>query len=243
MESNKISVCIVVNDNLFESTYCVLNLIAKTNLPFSLYVYDFKDNVNLHNKISKALHEYNNLKSYSRVSRTKSLSFAYNDFLNNCKTEYAVIVPSNVIVNDSWLNELKYAYINFENSGCISIKENSENLKLSSKLFVNTKLKEDQMKTVYVDDKNFFKDFVFFETKKGKEMGYFNEDPVLKGLEMSEWTFRFFAKGYPNFYLTYNNVIRLKTVDEILNPDITNEAKKLFRLIANTSLTIEKNGE
>lgn len=243
MESNKISVCVVVNENPFESTFCVLNLIAKTNLPFSLHVYDFKDNVNLHSKISEALHEYNNLKSYYKVCRPKSLSFAYNDFLNNCKTEYAVIVPSNVIVNDNWLNELKYAYINFENSGCISIKENSENLKLSSKLFVNTKLKEDQMKTVYVDDKNFFKDFVFFETKKAKEMGYFNEEPVLKGLEMSEWTFRFFAKGYSNFYLNYNNVIRLKTIDEVLNPDTTNEAKKLFRTIANKSLTIEKNGE
>ena len=64
MESNKISVCVVVNENPFESTFCVLNLIAKTNLPFSLHVYDFKDDVDLDIKISEALHEYDNLKSY-----------------------------------------------------------------------------------------------------------------------------------------------------------------------------------
>ena len=57
---------------------------------------------------------------------------------------------------------------------------------------------------------------------------------------MSEWTFRFFAKGYSNYYLTYNNVVRLKTTDETLNPEISNEAKKLFRTIANSSLTIKK---
>ena len=96
------------------------------------------------------------------------------------------------------------------------------------------------MKTVYVDDKNFFKDFVFFETKKAKEMGFFNEDTLLNGLEMSEWTFRFFAKGYSNFYINYNNVVRLKTTDSILNPEISNEAKKLFKSIANSSLTIKK---
>ena len=240
MESNEISVCVLVNDNSFEASFCVLNLIAKTNLPFNLHVYDFNANVDLDKKIAEALHEYDNFKSYIRIKCLKSISYAYNDFLNNCKTEYAVIVPSNVIVNNNWLHELKYAYINFENSGCISIKENSENLKLTSKLFSNTQLKEDQMKTVYVDDKNFFKDFVFFETKKAKEVGYFNEDPVLNGLQMSEWTFRFFAKGYSNYYLTYNNVVRLKTTDETLNPEISNEAKKLFRTIANSSLTIKK---
>jgi hypothetical protein len=240
MESNEISVCVLVNENIFEASFCVQNLIEKTNLPFNLTVYYFKSNIDLDASISKALHDYDNLKSYISHNCVKSLSYAYNDFLNNCKTQYAVIVPSNIIVNSNWLHELKYAYINFENSGCISIKENSENLKLTSKLFSNTQLKEDQMKTVYVDDKNFFKDFVFFETQKAKEVGYFNEDPVLNGLQMSEWTFRFFAKGYSNFYLTYNNVVRLKTTDKILNPETSNEAKKLFRTIANSSLTIKK---
>lgn len=240
MESNEISVCVLVSDNSFEASFCLQNLIEKTNLPFNLKVYYFKNDDDLHISLSKGLHEYDNFKSYSSINRPKNISFAYNDFLNNCKTEYAVIVPSNVIVNNNWLHELKYAHINFENSGCISIKENSENLKLTSKLFSNTQLKEDQMKTVYVDDKNFFKDFVFFETKKAKEVGYFNEDPVLNGLQMSEWTFRFFAKGYSNFYLTYNNVVRLKTTDNILNPEISNEAKKMFRTIANSSLTIKK---
>ena len=240
MESNEISICLLVNDNSFEASFCLRNLIEKTNLPFNLKVYYFKKDDNLHISLSKGLHEYDNLKSYSSIKCLKSISYAYNDFLNNCTTKYAVIVPSNVIVNDNWLHELKYAHINFENSGCVSIKENSENLKLTSKLFSNSISEEDQMKTVYVDDKNFFKDFVFFETKKAKEMGFFNEDTLLNGLEMSEWTFRFFAKGYSNFYINYNNVVRLKTTDSILNPEISNEAKKLFKSIANSSLTIKK---
>jgi hypothetical protein len=240
MSSNEISVCVLVNDNPFETNFCLQNLIEKTNVPFSLHVYWFQNFLEINNEIESGLHKYDNFKNYVSVNGIKSLSYAYNDFLNNCKTQYAVIVPSNIIVNSNWLHELKYAYINFENSGCISIKENSENLKLTSKLFSNTQLKEDQMKTVYVDDKNFFKDFVFFETQKAKEVGNFNDDPVLNGLQMSEWTFRFFAKGYSNFYLTYNNVVRLKTTDEILNPETSNEAKKLFRTIANSSLTIKK---
>jgi hypothetical protein len=240
MDSNKISVCVLVNDNFFETNFCLQNLIEKTNVPFSLHVYCFQNFIETKNEITSGLHDNDNFKNYVSVNGITSLSYAYNDFLNNCNTEYAVIVPSNVIVNNNWLQELKYSYINFENSGCISIKENSENLKLSSKLFVNTRLEEDQMKTVYVDDKNFFKDFVFFNTQKAKEIGNFIEDPILNGLQMSEWTFRFFAKGYSNFYLTYNNVVRLKTTDNILNPEISNEAKKLFRTIANSSLTIKK---
>lgn len=240
MSNNEISICVLVNENPFETIFCLQNLIEKTNLPFSLYIYYFKNNVEIQKKISKLLHEHDNLKSCNHISSFNGLSFAYNDFLKNCKTEYAVIVPSNVVVNNNWLNELKFAYLNFQNSGCISIKENSENLKITSKLFFDTIKREDQMKAVYVDDKNLFKDFVFFETKKAKEVGFFNEDPNLKGFEMSEWTFRFFAKGYSNFYITYNNVFRFKITDEILNPEINTKAMKLFKQLANSSLTIKK---
>ena len=68
-------------------------------------------------------------------------------------------------------------------------------------------------------------------------MGYLNNN--LKGLEIAEWTFRWFAKGYSNYYLKYESVIRLKTEDDLLKPKITRKTTDSFKKLVNSQLTIE----
>jgi hypothetical protein len=240
--SEPISVCVLVNDNQFESQFCLRNLIAKTNYAFKLYVYALSNyqEVNHFLKEISFNNFYKELNLINSFDFDRTVGFCYNDFLKNCKTEYAVFLPSNCIVNDNWLTELKYNYKNFEKSGCTSIKSNSENLKLTSKIF-NNETSEDQLRTVYVDDKNFFSDFAFFSTDKIAEIGYVAEN--LKGLELAEWTFRFFAKGYSNYFLKYENVIRLKTEDNLLKPKITKQISDSFKKLVNSHLKIEAYGE
>jgi hypothetical protein len=241
--SEPISVCVVLNENDFENKFCLKNLIDKTSFPFHLHVYNlfFSDS----KAIDKFLKDLNFNDSYQQKNisfskNLKTLSECYNDFLKNCDTKYAVFLPSNCVVNNNWLTELKFNYESFEKSGCVSIKSNSENLNLTSKVFFDSTNKlnfDDQCRTVYVDNNNFFLDFAFFQTDKIKEMGYLNNN--LKGLEIAEWTFRWFAKGYSNYYLKYESVIRLKTEDDLLKPKITRKTTDSFKKLVNSQLTIE----
>ncbi len=245
-KSELISVCVIVNENDFENKFCLKNLIDKTNFTFHLHVYSLGN--------YEEIDEFLNSQSFNKFYQQKTIvnfseenrkvSTCYNDFLKNCKTEYAVFLPSNCIVNDNWLTELRFNYESFEKSGCISIKSNSENLKLTSKVFFDSTNKfnfDDQLRTVYVDDKNFFTDFAFFKTDKVEEIGYL--DTNLQGLELAEWTFRWFAKGYANYYLKYESAIRLKTEDQLLKPKITKTTTDSFKKLVNAHLTIEAYGE
>jgi hypothetical protein len=235
-----ISICIVVNENEYETIFCIKNLIENTNIPFTLDIYYLKYSVKVEDTIKSSILTNTNCRNYYNLkvsSWNKNLAFCYNHFLHTCNTEYAVIVPSNVIVNFGWLSELQFNYKNFDKSGCISIKTNSENLNLTSLLFNNLDLDE-QMRTVYVDNKNFFNDFIFFSIDKFKEIGVVNE--TLSGLELAEWSFRLFSKGYFNYYIKYQNIIRLSINDEILNPTISKNILNNFKKIANAHLTIEK---
>lgn len=237
-----VAICMVVNSNYKEAIYCIENLIEKTKHPFKFYIYNFNP---------KAVDYFSFLISHvadceidNYISSTskKTLGNIYNEFLDKVNEKYAVILPCNVLVNDNWLTDLKYEYESCENSGCVSIKENIADLKLSSVLTTNFD-GEDGMKTVYFNSKNYFKEFAFFATEKAKQIGKFVEFG-LNGMELAEWTFRYFAKGYSNFYLKYVNAIRLKSEnDNLLRPDISKQTLTKFKELANNSLTIEKNGD
>jgi hypothetical protein len=239
-KTEPIAICIIINDNYRESIFAIENLIAKTRHPIKLYIFNFNPKaVTYLNFMISHICNYHIFHYDTFNCKNYSLGTIYNEFIESATEKFAVFFPTNLVVNENWLSELKFNYNGFEKSGCISIKENIEDLKLSSLLFQNG-VSEDLLRTVYVDQKNFFKDFLFVELSKAKEVGKFIETEDLKGLELSEWSFRFFANGYNNYYIKYENAIRLKLADEFLYPQLSKQIAKRFTEIANKSLTIEK---
>jgi hypothetical protein len=227
MENDKVDIFMITNDNVFETKFCIDNLIKNTNYPFTLNIFNLNSSNpefcayldNLKNSISCILVSIQPVK----------LSEIYSLILNNITQEYVVFLPSNVIVNDNWLTELKHSYQCIENSGCVSIKSNTENLLLTSVLFKTTDNLEDEMKTVFVNKTNTFNDFIFFSKDRLKRVGGFETNNELLGMEINDFSFRFLNEGYFNYYLKYNNCIRLKLNDKILYPKITKSVTNNFK--------------
>jgi hypothetical protein len=239
--SEPIAICVLINENEFETIFCIENLIAKTNIPFELHIYFFKEYTEYLEQLTKSCFVNKNLKSIHTVNCVgKTLSFAYNDFLTNCKSTYGVFFPSNCIVNENWLSELKQNYSQIKNSGCISIKKTSENLKLTSVLYENVLHNEEQMKTVYFTEHQSFNDFCFFSLDNARNIGNLTNDRLLNGVELKLWSFSFFSNGLINYFIKYNNVIQLKTEDSVLYPKITKQTAEKFKLYANKLLTVNK---
>lgn len=238
-----VAICIVINENFKQSIFALENLIAKTTHPIYLYIFNFNAKaVSYLNYMISHVCKYHIFHYEDEDPLKVSLGTIYNKFISKATEKYGVFFPTNAIVNENWLTELKFNYEAFDKSGCISIKENITDLKLSSLLF-QIGVTEDELKTVYVDTKNFFKDFLFVELSKAKEVGEFQENKNIRGLELAEWSFRFFAYGYNNYYLKYENAIRLKVEDKLLYPPMSKSVAKLFNEIANKTLTIEKTTE
>lgn len=232
-QSESVSICILLNENEFESKFCLENLVCNTDLNFELFLYLFKPNESVVKMLQSYSNSKNNFISLNVFNNNQSVTGVYNHFLNCTKNPYNVIIASDIIVNKHWLINLKHSYKNIIKSGCISLKSNSDKLILSSKLDA-----EDSLRTVYVSEENLFNDLVFFSSDKIKEIGYFNDK--LKGVELAEWSFRFFANGYENYYLKYKNVIRLNCNDAFLKPKLSQEIKSNFVKILNNRLTVEK---
>mgnify|MGYP001189117353 CR=1 FL=1 len=222
MNTKKIKVCYIWSQDDKVSSFCFKNMIQNNSHPVKYIVYSDSD-LNI-------LKEFDNVE----VKKTKdSLAETYNDFFKQiADADYAAIVPFNAVLNKNWLLDLKLNYLNFTNSGCISIKDSSFNLLLTSKLDVN-----DELRTIYTLKNNLIKNLYFFSTEKAKEVGFIDADIDLKGLELIEWAFRFNIKGYENFYLKYSNCIFINSIDSFLLPEITTNARENFKKIINKKIT------
>lgn len=237
----EVAICIVANSSFYETVYAIENLVANTKVPFKLYIYNLNPRLKTYFELLISHVCDCEIIDYTSDNENVTLGMIYNNFLEAASEKYGVIFPTNAVVNKNWLMELKYAYENYENSGCISIKQNVADLKLSALLFTG---EEDEMKTVYVNRNNYFTDFVFFQFHKcvANGIGHFHISG-LHGLEIAEWSFRWFASGMNNYFIKYQNAIRLKVTDNFLYPEIDKKTVSNFKQIANESLTVQKNEE
>tara|TARA_R110000744_G_scaffold232318_1_gene350372 strand:+ start:7583 stop:8290 length:708 start_codon:yes stop_codon:yes gene_type:complete len=231
-KKQEVAICILTNSDLYSTKYCINNLTVKTKISFKLYIYYFNDNI---------LEYAHSLKDKGIEIEIKKAKDKYaetvNDFLSLVDEKYSVIFPSNTIVNEDWLLSLKVEYKNFDKSGCISLKSTTNDLIISSLLYNTEDIKQDDiMKTIYVDPKNIMKGLIFFSNDKIKNIGFLDITENFKGLELVEWTFRFLAEGYFNYFLKYHNVLNLDMEDDILFPLPTEIHKITFKTIINNLL-------
>jgi len=199
-EIDSIAVCIVTNNNEWETKFFIDNLIKNTGGNCTLYIYDYQsqneDFITYHEKIciGKKAH-------FKHFTENVKLATIYNIMLSDVKEKYIAILSINNIVNCDWETELLYHYKNIQNSGCIGIKSQKDEVKLTSMLFHNALKDEDELRTIYIKDINFIDTPVFFERSKIGEVGVFDENLENLGYEMSDFSFRFMPYGYNNYYV------------------------------------------
>lgn len=178
------------------------------------------------------------------VIRFYDENHSYADYLNkwlgNLCEPFACLIYPNILVNENWLTELHHAYTGFENCGAIGIKFKSADLKLSTLLFASDI--DDEMRGVYVTDSNFVENLIFFSKRKALAIGKFDVNKKAQGIEIKDWTFRFFALGYNNFYIKYNNIIAITMDCKILNPQTSKSTLAYLRKKLNSLLTVKKYG-
>lgn len=168
---------------------------------------------------------------YRQFSEQDSRTNVYNFMLSTIATDYAVFLPINVFVTHNWLTDLQHYYESIKNSGAISIPSDVRNLTLSSKLFDNPTKREDEMRVVWVNSSNIMNDFIFFQRDRIEKIGRFDEKQFdVSSYLLSEFSFRFIANGFLNYYITKNNCVRMPiTNDEILFPTKTKEDRKVLQ--------------
>lgn len=231
----EVAVCLILNQNLSLSQFSINNLISKTNGKYRLYIFCLDKNEEIEVYLNK-LKKHNDC-YFKFYPKNTDISDLYNAFLEMVYQDYIVFMKPNILITKNWLNELIYNYEDIKNSGCISIKSNSNNLVLTSLLSNSLDSKgEEKMKTVYVNHKNLIRDFIFFKRDRLQKVGKFDKRDNIKGLELSEFSFRFIAHGYNNFWLKYATVNKFEFEDDILFPKITDEVKQNFKMLADTMI-------
>lgn len=206
-EIDSIGVCIVTNNNEAETIFCLENLIKNTGGNCTLYIYDYQSNADFVSYLEnfckgKKAH-------FKHFSEEIKLAAIYNAFLQNVTEKYVAILSINNIVDIDWTTELLYHYKNISKSGCIGIKSQQDDVKLTSALFHNILKDEDEMRTIYIKDINFIDTPMFFEKSKVEEIGLLDETLGNFGYELNEFCFRFISNGYQNYYI--KNTISIKT--------------------------------
>lgn len=207
-EIDTIGVCIVTNNNEAETKYFIDNLIKNTGGNCTLYIYDYQSK---DEEFVLYLEQLSNGKKVHFRHFTEELKLAtiYNIMLSDVKEKYIAILSINNIVEYDWTAELLYHYKNIDNSGCIGIKSQQDDVKLTSMLFHNVLKDEDELRTIYIKDINFIDTPVFFERSRIKDVGVFDETLKNFGNEMNDFSFRFMSCGYHNYYV--KNTFCIKT--------------------------------
>jgi hypothetical protein len=127
----------------------------------------------------------------------------------------------NNILGEDWTHELLYHYKNIPNSGCIGIKSQQDEVRLTSLLFHNILKDEDEMRTIYIKDINFIDTPVFFERSKIKDVGVFDETLKNFGNEMNDFSFRFLVNGYHNYYVKNTFCIKTYLDNQFLKEELS----------------------
>jgi len=232
---DSIAVCIVTNNNEAETKYFIDNLIKNTGGNCTLYIYD-------HQSQSEEFIIYlqqlcDGKKAHFKMfTENVKLSTIYNIMLSDVKEKYIAILSINNIVDYDWTTELLYHYKNITNSGCVGIKSQQDDVKLTSMLFHNVLKDEDEMRTIYIKDINFIDTPVFFERSRIAEIGVFDENLRNYGYEINDFSFRFLSCGYQNYYV--KNTICIKTYldNQYLVPHKTKDGLKEIKTKINTMI-------
>jgi len=247
--NSKVAVFLITHNSPIETAYFLDNLLGNTTDKFSLYVYDYYDgNEDLKKALLVATEqtdgEYISITKTNKVGlydimtekgvsivKTEGYSrtFIYNKMLKSLVADFGVFMDINYLVNKKWLHNLKYYYNHIAKSGCLSIKATFKDMELSVALFEDETQPEDTLKTIWVNQSNVMKSFMFFSKENAQKVGLVDEKLKQIGLELAEWSFRFLSEGLTNYYITESSIIKYPIKNSILFPEVSEHAKLEFK--------------
>jgi hypothetical protein len=213
---DSVGICVITHNNIMATKFFLNNLLKATNGYAKLYIYDYDSDDKLLVDYLKTFCEENDA-VFRQVKKMK-LASLYNLILKEVKQDYLALTPIHTLLQDGWLIELLYHYKNIENSGCVSIRNQHDEVSLSSVLFKNAVKDEDEMRLVYFKNPNVVDSMMFFKKSRLETVGYFDENFNHDGYIFNEFSFRFMLNGYINYMV--KNVVSVKTYleDDVLSP-------------------------
>jgi hypothetical protein len=227
MSIKKIAVCIIANDNYWQTRYCIENLLENTTFSPKLYILN-------NGSTDKRLVDYCESLCYEIygvhiVEQTPiSLPSAKNKLLKMVEEEYICLMPPTLLVEKWWLEQLYCAYENSHSAGMLSIRSGKEKLVIAPYLHKSA-TDDDYLENGWFQENNSVEGIMFFNKNIINEIGYFDEELDAVGVEDMDYTFRVSASGYKNFYIAKQSVVKIPTENKILFPQISVEALRTLR--------------
>lgn len=231
-EFNTTAICIVTNNNEEDTKIFIDNLLNTTKGNYQLYIYDYQSR-------SKSFLNYLanvcllNSAYFKLIVEETKLSTIYNMFIESAKEQFIAIVNINTILDHNWLADVLYYHKNIQDSGCIGIRSQEDDVELRSTLFQNISKDEDEMKTIWMKQLNVIDAPIFFEKRKVIDTGLIDETLENKGCELTEFSFRFMALGYVNYYIRNNTCLKTFVENQFLLPHKTRQGIAEFKMKIN----------
>jgi hypothetical protein len=231
-EFDTTAICIVTNNNEEDTKIFIDNLLNTTKGNYQLYIYDYQSR-------SKCFLDYlanvclNSSGYFKSIVEETKLSTIYNMFIEDAKQQFIAIVNINTILDHNWLAEVLYYHKNIQNSGCVGIRSQEDDVELRSTLFHNISKDEDEMKTIWMKQLNVIDTPIFFEKSKVIETGSIYENFKNRGFELNEFSFRFMAMGYVNYYIRNNTCLKTFVENQFLLPHKTKQGSVEFKMKIN----------
>jgi len=130
-----------------------------------------------------------------------------NTLINISDAEYIVVFSSNMLVEDSWCEDLLYYSKKMVDAGCVGI-QSVENNKHKYKPLLTI---DDDLKNVWVSDNNIVEGvFMFKKSLLTKEIGMFDKLFDKTGFEQAEFSLKLAFSGYNNFYIRKQSLVEME---------------------------------
>jgi len=130
-----------------------------------------------------------------------------NTLINISDAEYIVVFSSNILVDNSWCEDLLYYSKKIINPGCVGI-QSVENNKHKYKPLLTI---DDDLKNVWVSDNNIVEGvFMFKKSLLTEEIGMFDKLFDNTGFEQAEFSLKLAFSGYNNFYIRKQSCVEME---------------------------------
>ena len=152
----------------------------------------------------------------SKKFESDSYADEMNTLINISDAEYIVVFSSNMLVEDSWCEDLLYYSKKIVDAGCVGI-QSVENNKHKYKPLLTI---DDDLKNVWVSDNNIVEGvFMFKKSLLTKEIGMFDKLFDKTGFEQAEFSLKLAFSGYNNFYIRKQSVVEMEIArrDEVFS--------------------------
>jgi hypothetical protein len=140
----------------------------------------------------------------------ESYADSMNSLISKGKSDKLVIFPSNLLVNENWLEELLHYQQLIVNPGCVGLYDYTLMHKIKSHRLLNI---EDKLTTIWTTD-NYVEGVMLMNRNLiTEEIGIFDKLFDKTGYEQIQFTTKFAFAGHNNFYIRCHSTTSLKIQD------------------------------